>query len=155
MISSRNGVFMEWTVENLEGSKWNSSNIIGGSNMNDCGFDIRTSDLDDPESDPIATELRSVSISRTKLEVEIGDTILKHFKLFLPSFDARLKKQADDVSIVVKEYTVHEMVIVKEIAPIIVTLAMIFCVSYSSSSRVGEEDQVAEASEGRVSIEFV
>ncbi|KNB41320.1 cadherin domain-containing protein, partial [Blastocystis sp. subtype 4] len=34
------GTYIEWTVENLEGSKWNSFNIVGGSTVTSWGFDI-------------------------------------------------------------------------------------------------------------------
>ncbi|KNB41317.1 hypothetical protein JH06_5695 [Blastocystis sp. subtype 4] len=34
------GTYIEWTVENLEGSKWNSFNIVGSNTVSSWGFDI-------------------------------------------------------------------------------------------------------------------
>ena len=67
------GTYIEWVVENLEGSKWNAFNILGGTTVNSWGFDIHTTfDPDDPESEPVTTEFRGLSVlDRTKPQLAV------------------------------------------------------------------------------------
>ena len=67
------GTFIEWIVENLEGSKWNSFNILGSSTVNNWGFDINTTfDPEDPESEPVTTEFKAQSVlDRTKPQLAV------------------------------------------------------------------------------------
>ena len=39
-LPSTIGTFVSWTVENLEGSKWNTFNLVGSSTVTSWGFDI-------------------------------------------------------------------------------------------------------------------
>ena len=67
------GTFIEWIVENLEGSKWNSFNILGSSTVNNWGFDINTTfDPEDPRSEPVTTEFKAQSVlDRTKPQLAV------------------------------------------------------------------------------------
>ena len=67
------GSFVEWVVENLEGSKWNSFNILGSSTVNNWGFDINTTfDPQDPRSEPVTTEFKMQSVlDRTKPQLAV------------------------------------------------------------------------------------
>jgi len=67
------GGYIEWIVENLEGSKWNSFNILGSSTVNNWGFDINTTfDPEDPESEPVTTEFKMQSVlDRTKPQLAV------------------------------------------------------------------------------------
>ena len=60
-------------MENLEGSKWNSFNILGSSTVNNWGFDINTTfDPEDPESEPVTTEFKMQSVlDRTKPQLAV------------------------------------------------------------------------------------
>ena len=39
-LAGHEATFIEWTVENLEGSRWNQLNILGGSTFNDRVFEV-------------------------------------------------------------------------------------------------------------------
>ena len=63
------GTYLEWTVENLLGSKWNAFNILQGSNIPSWGFKIdATFDPDNAEDEPItAVTFSGVALqARTK-----------------------------------------------------------------------------------------
>ncbi|KNB41357.1 hypothetical protein JH06_5468 [Blastocystis sp. subtype 4] len=66
------GTYIEWTVENLVGSKWNSFNIAGSKTIS-WGFDIIGSNPDDELDEPIT--VLSVSdqtiTSRTKPQISV------------------------------------------------------------------------------------
>ncbi|KNB41456.1 hypothetical protein JH06_5430 [Blastocystis sp. subtype 4] len=48
------GAYIDWTVENLEGSKWNSFNMVGGSTVSSWGFRINAFfNPDNTEEEPI------------------------------------------------------------------------------------------------------
>ena len=67
------GTYIEWIVENLEGSKWNSFNILGASTVDNWGFDINTTfDPDEEESEPVTTEFKGQSVlDRTKPQLAV------------------------------------------------------------------------------------
>ena len=62
-LPNMEGTFLEWTVENLEGSRWNSFNIVGSNTVNNWGFYVYGSfNPDNPEAEQI-TVLHESSIS--------------------------------------------------------------------------------------------
>ena len=62
-LPNMEGTFIEWTVENLEGSRWNSFNIVGSNTVNSWGFYVYGSfDPENPQSEQI-TVLHESSIS--------------------------------------------------------------------------------------------
>ena len=68
------GTYIEWTVENLVGSKWNSLNIVGGSTVTSWGFDIIANYNPDDEDDEPVTILRAMDqtvTSRTKPQISV------------------------------------------------------------------------------------
>ena len=67
------GTYIEWTVENLVGSKWNSFNMVGGSTVSSWGFDIYGhSNLDDEqESVTILNAVNQTVTSRTKPQISV------------------------------------------------------------------------------------
>ncbi|KAK8792583.1 hypothetical protein WA171_003725 [Blastocystis sp. BT1] len=68
------GTYIEWTVENLVGSKWNSLNIVGGSTVTSWGFDIiATYNPDDTtnESVTILSAIDQTVTSRTKPQIAV------------------------------------------------------------------------------------
>ena len=70
------GSIVEWTVENLEGSKWNSFNILCGSTVSRWSFIItNVLDPDDSLVAPLATEFQSktiTSLTKPQLPVPMG-----------------------------------------------------------------------------------
>ena len=68
------GTYIEWTVENLVGSKWNSLNIVGGTTVSSWGFDIIAKYNPDDEDDEPVTILRAMDqtvTSRTKPQISV------------------------------------------------------------------------------------
>ncbi|KNB41318.1 hypothetical protein JH06_5406 [Blastocystis sp. subtype 4] len=67
------GTYIEWTVENLVGSKWNSFNMIGTTTVSSWGFDIIGSNPEDELDEPVT--VLSVSdqtiTSRTKPRIAV------------------------------------------------------------------------------------
>ena len=71
-LSSSYGTFIEWTVENLEGSKWNSFNLLGSNNLSRWNFDIYG--YMNPENEESRIELINTSEqlkSRTKPQISV------------------------------------------------------------------------------------
>ncbi|KAK8800128.1 hypothetical protein WA171_004763 [Blastocystis sp. BT1] len=68
------GTYIEWTVENLVGSKWNSFNLVGGSTVSSWGFDIIANYNPDDEDDEPITVLRAMDqtvTERTKPQISV------------------------------------------------------------------------------------
>ena len=67
------GTYIEWTVENLVGSKWNSFNIIGSSTVTGWGFDIYGYSNPDDEQEPltILNAVNQTMIERTKPQISV------------------------------------------------------------------------------------
>ena len=70
------GTYIEWTVENLEGSKWNSFNMIGGTTVSSWGFDIIATynpDQSDQSDQPITilSALDQTVTTRTKPQISV------------------------------------------------------------------------------------
>ena len=66
------GTYIEWTVENLEGSRWNSFNILGSKTVDNWGFNITTSMLPEFKANKVVTKFKDQSIiSRTKPQLTI------------------------------------------------------------------------------------
>ena len=71
------GTFMEWTVENLLGSKWNALNIYVASTRSSWGFNVyATFDPSNPENEPITafegTSLRVVARTRPNIAIPVA-----------------------------------------------------------------------------------
>ncbi|KNB46235.1 hypothetical protein JH06_5775 [Blastocystis sp. subtype 4] len=68
------GTYIDWTVENLEGSKWNSFNIVGATTVSSWGFDINAiHHIDDTVVGPV-TILNAMNqrvVSRTKPQIAV------------------------------------------------------------------------------------
>ena len=68
------GTYIEWIVENLVGSKWNSFNIMGSSTVSSWGFDINAIHyIDDTVVEPV-TILNAMNqrvVSRTKPQISV------------------------------------------------------------------------------------
>ncbi|KNB41164.1 hypothetical protein JH06_5954, partial [Blastocystis sp. subtype 4] len=60
------GTYIEWTVDNLEGSKWNSFNILGYPSISSWGFDIYgySNPDDEQESVTILSAVNQTVIER-------------------------------------------------------------------------------------------
>ena len=67
------GTYIEWTVENLEGSKWNSFNILGSYTVSSWGFDIYgySNPDDEQESVTILNAVNQTVTSRTKPQIAV------------------------------------------------------------------------------------
>ncbi|KNB41368.1 cadherin domain-containing protein [Blastocystis sp. subtype 4] len=68
------GTYIEWTVENLIGSKWNSFNMVGGSTVTSWGFDIiATYDPDESASQrvTILSAIDQTVTQRTKPQIAV------------------------------------------------------------------------------------
>ncbi|KAK8805042.1 hypothetical protein WA171_007007 [Blastocystis sp. BT1] len=68
------GTYIEWTVENLEGSKWNSFNILGSYTVSSLGFDIYGYSNPDDEQAETTTILNAIDqtvTSRTKPQIPV------------------------------------------------------------------------------------
>ncbi|KAK8802894.1 hypothetical protein WA171_006565 [Blastocystis sp. BT1] len=68
------GTYIEWTVENLEGSKWNSFNILGSYTVSSWGFDIYGYSNPDDEQAETTTILNAIDqtvTSRTKPQIPV------------------------------------------------------------------------------------
>ncbi|KAK8807821.1 hypothetical protein WA171_000770 [Blastocystis sp. BT1] len=70
------GTYIEWTVENLVGSKWNSFNMIGGTTVSSWGFDIIATynpDQSDQSDQPITilSALDQTVTTRTKPQISV------------------------------------------------------------------------------------
>ncbi|KAK8806653.1 hypothetical protein WA171_004334 [Blastocystis sp. BT1] len=68
------GAYIEWTVENLIGSKWNSLNIVGGSTVTSWGFDIIANyNPDDTTNEPVTilSAIDQTVTSRTKPQIPV------------------------------------------------------------------------------------
>ena len=68
------GTYIEWTVENLEGSKWNSFNMVGGSTVSSWGFDIIANyNPDDTTNEPVTilSAIDQTVTSRTKPQISV------------------------------------------------------------------------------------
>ena len=68
------GTYIEWTVENLVGSKWNSLNIVGGSTVTSWGFDIIANyNPDDTTNEPVTilSAIDQTVTSRTKPQIPV------------------------------------------------------------------------------------
>ncbi|KAK8800503.1 hypothetical protein WA171_005134 [Blastocystis sp. BT1] len=68
------GTYIEWTVENLEGSKWNSFNMVGGSTVTSWGFDIIANyNPDDTTNEPVTilSAIGQTVTSRTKPQIAV------------------------------------------------------------------------------------
>ena len=68
------GTYIEWTVENLEGSKWNSFNMVGGSTVTSWGFDIIANYNPDDTTNIPVTILNTIGqtvTSRTKPQIPV------------------------------------------------------------------------------------
>ena len=68
------GTYIEWTVENLVGSKWNSLNIVGGSTVTSWGFDIIANyNPDDTTNEPVTilSAIDQTVTSRTKPQIAV------------------------------------------------------------------------------------
>ena len=74
MLPNAIGTYIVWTVENLEGSRWNSFNMVGGSTVSSWGFEINAYyNPDDTAEEPV-TILESTSrtvTSRTKPQISV------------------------------------------------------------------------------------
>ena len=57
-LPMQSGAFVEWTVENLEGSKWNAFNIVGGNNVNSFVYEL-SGYMNPDESNYVVTLLNS------------------------------------------------------------------------------------------------
>ncbi|KNB41195.1 hypothetical protein JH06_5718 [Blastocystis sp. subtype 4] len=64
------GTYIEWTVENLVGSKWNSFNILGYSTVS-WGFDIYGYSNPDDESVTILNAMDQTVTSQTKPQIAV------------------------------------------------------------------------------------
>ena len=68
------GTYIEWTVENLEGSKWNSFNILGSYTVSSWGFDIygySNPDNEQAETTTILNAIDQTVTSRTKPQIPV------------------------------------------------------------------------------------
>lgn len=70
------GTYLEWKVENLESSQWNTFNILGGSNVKNWGF-VLTGALDSENAtEPLtlyhASNLTLIANQKTMLEVPVA-----------------------------------------------------------------------------------
>ena len=68
------GTYIEWSVENLIGSKWNSLNIVGGSTVTSWGFDIIANyNPDDTTNEPVTilSAIDQTVTSRTKPQIPV------------------------------------------------------------------------------------
>jgi len=75
------GSFVEWVVENLEGSKWNSFNVVGGSDVNAFGFEVYG--YMDPVSDYSITLLHSNDPLRSRTKQQMPTPVaLAGFRKF-------------------------------------------------------------------------
>ena len=68
--------YIQWTVENLEGSKWNSFNILGSTKVNSMDFTIQTIfDPDDSLIAPLTTQFQGQTITdrvKPQFSVPVG-----------------------------------------------------------------------------------
>ena len=80
--STNVGAFLEWTVENLLGSKWNSFNIVGASTVYNWGFDIYGYFASDtPVSERITIYSNTVSIGdRIKPQISVPVALASFMK---------------------------------------------------------------------------
>ena len=67
------GTYIDWTVENLEGSKWNSFNILGSYIGSSWGFDIYgySNPYDEQEPVTILNAVNQTMIERTKPQISV------------------------------------------------------------------------------------
>ncbi|KNB42135.1 hypothetical protein JH06_4648 [Blastocystis sp. subtype 4] len=66
------GTYIDWTVENLVGSKWNSFNMVGGTTVSSWGFDINGYFNPDDERDQPVTILNALDQTvRTKPQISV------------------------------------------------------------------------------------
>ncbi|KNB41286.1 cadherin domain-containing protein, partial [Blastocystis sp. subtype 4] len=67
------GTYIEWTVENLVGSKWNSFNIVGSNTVFSLGFDIYaySNPNDEEETITILSAVDQTVTSRTKPQIPV------------------------------------------------------------------------------------
>ena len=67
------GTYIEWTVENLVGSKWNSFNIVGSNTVFSLGFDIYaySNPNDEEETITILSAIDQTVTSRTKPQISV------------------------------------------------------------------------------------
>ena len=68
------GTFVEWTVENLEGSKWNAFNMLDSTTVNNWGFMINAKRNPDNEEEEAVMVLNGVALnvtSRTKPQIAV------------------------------------------------------------------------------------
>ncbi len=69
-LSNAIGTYIEWTVENLEGSKWNSFNIIGTTTVSSWGLEMNGY-FDNEESVTILSNANITVTSRTKPQISV------------------------------------------------------------------------------------
>ncbi|KNB41178.1 hypothetical protein JH06_5799 [Blastocystis sp. subtype 4] len=68
------GTYIEWTVENLEGSKWNSFNIVGSNTVSSWGFDIYAYSNPNDEQDEATAILNAIDqtvTEKTKPQISV------------------------------------------------------------------------------------
>ncbi|KNB41182.1 hypothetical protein JH06_5778 [Blastocystis sp. subtype 4] len=72
-LPNRVGSFIEWSVENLVGSKWNSFNILGSYTVSSWCFDIYgySNPDDQQESVTILNAVNQTVTSRTKPQISV------------------------------------------------------------------------------------
>ena len=130
-LPSQQWSFVDWSFEltNVTTIEWNKSVRsaviqVMMTNMKikeeEVGF-LLVRDMTD-------TELKLNVLSRMTLEAEIGDYILKHFKLFEPDFNNELKKVHKDVSIQILDMKLREPIAVTSIVQVCVVIVIVLVI---------------------------
>ncbi|KAK8791354.1 hypothetical protein WA171_002301, partial [Blastocystis sp. BT1] len=71
-LPNKIGTYLEWSVENLEGSKWNSFNIVGGSTVSRLGFSITAMSHSSQEESIVILDITGLKVnSRTKPQISV------------------------------------------------------------------------------------
>ena len=126
-LPSRQWSFVDWSFElaNVTTIEWNSAVRSTVVQLLTTHMKVAENEIDFLlVRDTTDSELKLSVISRMTLEAEIGDYILKHFKLFEPDFNSELEKVHKDAAIRIVEMKLREPMNLSSIVDVCVTIAI-------------------------------
>ena len=119
--------FVDWSFElvNVTTIEWNNAVRSTIVQLLTTNMKVNENEIAFPlVRDTTDSELKLNVFSRITLEVEIGDYILKHFKMFEPDFDGELKKVHKDAAIRITDLRLREPVDIASIVQVCVTIVI-------------------------------